>query len=288
MDTKYVVITPARDEAEHLERTILSMAGQTILPTSWIIVNDGSRDNTEAIARKYAVQHDWIRVISLPDRGHRKPGGGVVDAFNAGFATLPCSDWEFIAKLDGDLSFDPDYFEQLLARFRANPQLGIAGGCLYHIVAGIPEVEECPRFHVRGATKVYRDSCWRAIGGLLSAPGWDAIDEVKANMLGWTTETFPEIRILHHRFTGAAQGSWRDSLKNGRADYVAGYHPLFMAAKCIRRIAKKPYIVQAVGLGIGFLSGYWRKVPQVNDRALISYVRSQQMRRLFGGATMWK
>ena len=39
---------------------------------------------------------------------------------------------------------------------------------------------------MRGATKIYKRDCWEAIGGLWVAPGWDTIDEVKANMLGWT------------------------------------------------------------------------------------------------------
>ena len=96
-----------------------------------------------------------------------------------------------------------------------------------------------PQFHVRGATKIYRRACWESIGGLWMAPGWDTIDEVKANMMGWKTYSFPELRLIHHRFTGSAEGLLQDRVKHGLACYISGYHPLFMAAKCASRLVQK-------------------------------------------------
>jgi hypothetical protein len=194
-----------------------------------------------------------------------------------------------VVKLDGDLTFGPDYFEQCFHRFQRDAKLGIGGGTVCKKVNGelLPESTVDPAFHVRGATKIYRRQCWEQIGGLIRAPGWDTVDEVKANMLGWTTYTFSEIRVHHHRPAGQAMGMWKDWVKNGRANYIAGYHPLFMFFKCIRRFPSKPYAVSAIGLMWGFVSGCVKRVPRIDDPQLIRYFQQQQMRRLFNRDSLW-
>jgi biofilm PGA synthesis N-glycosyltransferase PgaC len=284
---KYVVVSPIRDEEKFIERTIRSVLGQTIRPVEWVIVDDGSTDQTAGIVDRFASEHPWIRVLHRSNRGHRQSGGGVVEAFRDGYDTIQCRDWDFLVKLDGDLVFDRVYFERCLERFGREERLGIGGGTIYHLENGQERVEECPRFHVRGATKIYRRKCWEEIGGLWQAPGWDTIDELKAQMLGWKTETFEEIRVLHQRLTGTAENLWNDLVKNGMARYVAGYHPLFLLASCIRRLAYKPYVKHSAGLLWGYAQGYLKDVPQVNDPALIRFVRREQLKRLMGRQTVW-
>lgn len=284
----YVVITPARDEESHIHLTIRAMAEQTLRPAQWVIVDDGSRDRTREITDCAASTHSWITVVHRSDRGFRQAGGGVVEAFYDGFSYLQCQNWDFLVKLDADLSFAPDYFESCFTRFQADARLGIGGGGIYHIDQGRLVLEPNPAFHVRGATKIYKRECWDKLEGLTAAPGWDTIDEVKANMLGWRTQTFPELQLVHHRTTGAADGSWKDSVKNGFANYVAGYHPLFMLTKCARRLIKRPYVTNAAGLLWGYVRGYLKRSPRVHDRSLITYTRSQQIRRLVGLDSIWK
>jgi glycosyltransferase involved in cell wall biosynthesis len=287
--TKYVVITPARDEEEHLKSTIESMLAQTIHPAEWVIVNDGSKDGTGKIIDEYAACISWIRGVHRPDRGFRKAGGGVVDAFNEGLRAVQRRDWNFIVKLDGDLEFQPDYFEQCFRRFHEHPSLGVAGGVICYLEDGQSKrLEKCPDFHVRGATKIYRRDCWEAIGGFWPAPGWDTIDELKANMLGWRSNTFTDLHLIHHRITGSADGRWRGLIKNGRANYITGYHPVFMLAKCLRRFWYDRQIREPLALLYGFVSGYFAGIPQVNDRKLITYVRRQQLNRLFGAESIWR
>lgn len=285
----YVVISPVRNEAEHLPGTIQSMVAQTIHPDRWIVVDDGSTDATAELARRASVDHPWIQLRQRPDRGFRQAGGGVIDAFYDGYQSVAGQPWSFVVKFDGDLSFAPDYFERCFARFAAQPRLGIGGGLVCNLKAGalVEESSVDPQFHVRGATKIYRRECWEAIGGLLRAPGWDTLDEVKANMLGWTTETFRDIPILHHRPAGGAYGTWPNLVKNGLANYIAGYHPLFMFVKCLRRLLVKPYGIGGLGLFAGFLGGYLRRVPRVPDPELIRYFRRQQLNRLFGRPSLW-
>jgi poly-beta-1,6-N-acetyl-D-glucosamine synthase len=285
----YIIISPVRNEAKYLARTIESITKQTALPKRWIIVDDGSTDETGAVAEAAAAKCDWIQVVHRSDRGYRKPGGGVIDTFYDGYNQIGSLDWQYVVKLDGDLSFAPDYFARCLLRFQQDSRLGIGGGTICKDLDGhlSPESTVDPAFHVRGATKIYKRDCWEGIGGLICAPGWDTVDEFKANMLGWATYTFPEIQLLHHRPAGQAQGNWKNWVKNGRANYVAGYHPLFMLLKCVSRLKSKPYVIAAFGLFIGYLSGYLRRVPMVGDEKLIRYVREQQMRRLLHRESLW-
>ena len=287
-DVKYVVITPVRDEEKHMEATIEAVAGQTIRPTEWVIVDDGSSDRTGDIVDQYAAKFSWISVVHRSNRGFRKSGGGVVEAFCDGYDRLRCNDWDFVVKLDGDLTFARTYFEKCFEHFELDPELGVGGGEIYHDVGGVQKLEANPKFHVRGATKIYRRDCWEAIGGLLRAPGWDTIDEVKANMLGWKTYSFGELQLVHHRLTGTADGLLRDRIKHGIACYVSGYDPLFVVASCVSRLIQKPYIAGSAAIFYGFIKGYWIRMPRVNDKQLIKYLRTQQLRRLCGLETIWK
>jgi biofilm PGA synthesis N-glycosyltransferase PgaC len=285
---KYVVVTPVRDEQDYLEFTIQSMVGQITRPVEWVIVNDGSKDKTGEIIDEYASQYPWIRAVHRQDRGYRKWGAGIIEAFYAGFDALTSKDWQFMGKLDGDLSFEPTYFAGMWSKFAADPRLGIAGGYLYHMDNGRKTIEQHPRFHVRGGAKIYRRECWDALGGLWVGPGSDTVDEVKANMLNWSTRSFMDLQIRHHRWTGAAYGRWGGIVKDGKTDYVSGYHPLFLFAKSCARLFRQPYLVGSAGLLYGYIQACIERTPRVDDLELIRYLRQQQLAKLTGRKTIWK
>jgi poly-beta-1,6-N-acetyl-D-glucosamine synthase len=279
--TRYAVITPVRDEERYVRETVMSMTRQTILPFRWIIVDDGSADGTGGILDSYAARIPWMTVIHRKDRGRRAAGSGVMEAFHAGYAELRDRDFDFIVKLDGDLSFAADYFERSFRHFAVDAKLGIGGGTVCRALDGEPDAAGDPPFHVRGATKIYRRACWERIAPLAIAPGWDTIDEVRANLHGWTTRTFSELKLVQHKATGSADGKWRDWFKNGRANYVTGYHPLFMFAKCVRRaFLHAPPLLESAALLLGYCTGYLKSVPRVDDVEAIGYLRRQQLRRL--------
>ena len=286
---RYIIITPVRNEEANLRDTISSVAGQTVRPVRWVIVNDGSTDATGTIADAAMKEYDWIRVVHRVDRGFRHSGGGVVETFYDGYNMVDGQPWDYLVKLDGDLSFEPDYFEKCFKLFEADPKLGIGGGEICVKIDNVIEVESKgdPTFHVRGATKIYRHACWKEIGGLLRQTGWDTYDEVKANMLGWKTRTFIGLPIIHHRETGGADGTWKNWVKNGRANYIVGYHPLFMFFKCVRRLFERPYLVVSAGLWYGYISGYFSRAPRHQERDVIRYLRREQLRRLMFKSSIW-
>ncbi len=288
LETKYVVITPVRDEETYLPLSIESIVHQTVRPQEWVIVNDGSKDRTGHIAEQAAAQYPWIHVVHRTDRGYRKWGGGIIEAFYDGFHSLSCKDWEFMSKLDGDLTFEPGYFEGTFTKFANNPRIGIGGGVLYHYDHGAKVLEQNPTFHVRGGAKIFRRGCWDAIGGLWVGAGSDTVDEVKANMLGWTTMSFADLHMIHHRPTGASWGRWGGVAKDGSISYITGYHPLYMLAKLAIGVARKPYVLGSVAQMYGYVSAYLQQAPRVDDPELIRYLRKQQLARLLGRETIWK
>jgi len=285
--TKYCIITPVRDEAQFVLGTIESVLHQTIQPVKWIIVDDGSTDATNSVIARYALEYSWIQTLRRENRGHRSTGGGV-EAFLAGYHVLQSQGWEFLVNLDGDLTFAADYFEKCFEYFRKLPQLGIGGGTIYDKVDGHLRLENSPAFHVRGGTKIYQRECWEKLDGLFPSLGWDTVDELKANQLGWTTQTFPDLRLVQHRLTGSAWGRWGNAVNDGVADYVVGYHPLFFLLKCLRHVFHAPYILRSLGLAYGFLFSLVRQSPYISDQELRIYLRRQQLRRLTGAPSIWK
>ena len=284
---KYCVITSVRNEERFITGVIESVLNQTIRPSEWIIVDDGSSDSTAAVVARYAQEHPWIRFTRREDRGYRSTGGGV-EGFLSALPLLRVQGWEFLVNLDGDVTFGPDYFERCFEQFRDLPALGIGGGTVYTKFGEHWQVEKAPSFHVRGATKIYRRECWEVLGGLWRSLGWDTVEEIKANQVGWKTQTFPGIRLFHHRVSGKMWGGWGFAIIDGEADYVVGYHPLFFGLKCIRHIFYPPLVIRSVGMAYGYLRGIIRRTPRATEGQLRKYLRRQQIRRIFGIATIWK
>jgi len=294
MDFRYVVITPARNEGQYLPETIRSMTAQTVRPMQWILVNDGSTDITGELIDAAAEEYSWITGLHLTadgesqQRGDRAIEAKEIVAFHRGLAHIRFPEcWEYIVKLDADVGFESGYFEECLREFEKDDLLGVAGGTIVTQVAGGFEVEKHPAFHVRGATKIYRRSCWEAMGGISTRPGWDTLDEVKANQLGWKTRTLSGTEILHFRPTGAGNGSWKNGLKNGMWSYEIGYHPLFLLLRAGRQLFHPPYLTGSVALVTGYIRAAWQGLARP-DEDLARYVWQQQWNRMTGKSTIWR
>lgn len=278
---KYVVITPVRDEEAYIGKTLSSVVAQTVKPRRWIIVDDGSADRTAEIVGKYAAEHSWITMIQREDRGFRQRGPGVVDAFYAGLEQVAPTAYEVVVKLDGDLSFAPDYFEDLLGEFEANPRLGIASGQPYTPGGGewVTQQAHYPRTH--GPTKAYRRQCFEAIGGLRRSLGWDGVDDWHARMLGWEARSFAHLIVLHHRDYGSAYGRLQGFIEQGQGAYFMGYHPLYLFARAGRRMFMRPYFAGGLGMIWGYTVSWLAGREQVEPE-LARFVRREQLHLLSG------
>ena len=189
---KYVLITPARNEAALLENTIKCVVRQTVLPVKWVIVSDGSTDGTDDIVTRYSAAHQWIELVRMPDRRERH-FAGKVGAFKAGQERLQDLHYDVIGNLDADITFGEDYFAFLISRFEGNLRLG---------VAGTPFREESEQYdyrftsieHVSGACQLFRKQCFEEIGGYtpIKIGGIDLVAVISARMKGWQTRSFLE------------------------------------------------------------------------------------------------
>jgi glycosyltransferase involved in cell wall biosynthesis len=279
----YVLITPARNEAAFIEKTIESVIHQTILPLKWVIVNDGSADSTRAVAERYSAKYDWIEVVNRPMRNERN-FAAKVHAFNAGQEHLKDMNYEIIGNLDSDVILDKDHFEFLLKKFREDSELGVAG-TVFREEGGYSSASDSfeGQNHVSGQCQLFRRECFEDIGGYFAnkAGGIDWIAVVSARMKGWRTRSFREKSFFHHRPLGTAERSQLSaSFSYGRKDYFLGGHPLWELFRVSYRMTKRPYIVDGLALGLGYGSAAVRRLKRPISRELMAFHRREQMRKL--------
>lgn len=290
---RYVIVTPARDEEKYIEETILSVIHQTILPIEWVIVDDGSSDCTPEIVRRYIPDHPFIRLVRNHRTGIRQTGTAEIRAFKYGYESIRAEDHDFIVKLDCDLSFEPDYFENLFGRFMEDRRLGIASGVyLEKGETGSWKEVAMPLYHAAGASKVLRRECFEEIGGFILAAGWDTVDEIRAITLGWNTGHFIDLKMNHLKPEGSGMGSIRTSVMHGEIYYLTGGSKIFFLLKVLHRMGKKPRGIGALALSWGYLKALWkRKTPLVTQaeaecyQALLRERLQGQKKALFSRAS---
>jgi poly-beta-1,6-N-acetyl-D-glucosamine synthase len=281
----YVLVTPARNEAQFIELTIKSVVAQTIKPLKWVIVSDGSTDGTDELVSRYAAQYQWIALVRKPERKERH-FAGKVEAFNTGYARVKELEYEVIGNLDADVTFDGEgYFDFVMSKFAENPRLGVCGTAYREGSSTYPRpftsVED-----VSGACQMFRRECFEAIGGYrpVKSGGIDVIAVFSAQAEGWQTRTFLEKMFLHHRKVGSAQteGDWRRQLHDGKKDYVLGSHPAWEFFRSIYLMKSKPYIVGGVLILAGYLWAMLSRAERVISEDLMQIRRKSQMQRLRG------
>jgi glycosyltransferase involved in cell wall biosynthesis len=279
---KYVLITPARNEEKHIKGTIESVVAQTVLPERWAIVDDGSTDRTAEIVRDFASQYPWIELVSRPQRANRSFAGKVY-AFNAGLERLRSLKFDILGNLDSDVSFEPDYLAFLLQKFEKDSRLGVAGTPFveHGYDSGKDSFEG--ENHVAGACQLFRYECFQDVGGFIPnhAGGVDWIAVTTARMKGWTTRSFPEKRILHHRPIGTAQrGEISAMYAYGQKDYYLGGSPVWQIFRAGYRMTKKPVILGGIALLLGYCSAAIRRMKRPVTHELMRFHRQEQMKKL--------
>ncbi len=279
---RYVLITPARNEAQFIELTIRSVVAQTVRPLKWVVVSDGSTDGTDAMVRRYAAEHPWIELVRMPERAERH-FAGKVHAFNAGYARVQGLSYDVIASLDGDISFDESYFSFLLTKLAEDDSLGVVGTPFREGANPVYDYRFVNIEHVSGACQLFRRECFEEIGGYVPVKGGciDHIAVLSARMKGWKTRTFPERVCLHHRTIGTAQSNAITArFKNGTKDYAIGNHPLWELCRVIYQMTKPPVAIGGLMVGLGYLSSLIRRAQRPVSRELVAFQRREQMQRL--------
>jgi biofilm PGA synthesis N-glycosyltransferase PgaC len=278
----YVLITPARNEAGFIELTLKSVVAQTMRPLRWVIVSDGSSDGTDEIVNRYAAEHSWIELVRIPQREERN-FAGKVHAFNAGYARLHGVQYDVIASMDGDISFDENYFTFLLQKLAEDPKLGLVGTPFREASNAGYDYRFVSIEHVSGACQVFRRECFEEIGGYrpIKGGGVDYIAVLTSRMKGWRTRTFTEQFCLHHREMGTAQHSLlKARFRNGVKDYTLGGHPLWQAFRAIYQMSKRPFVIGGLVLAVGYLCAMIKRVPRPIPREMVAFRRNEEMGRL--------
>ena len=284
-DRRYLIISPCRNEAAYMRRTLDSVVAQTVTPAAWVIVDDGSTDETPQILAEYAAKYDWIRVVQKPDRGHRAVGPGVIEAFYFGLDTVS-EDYPYLCKLDLDLDLPPGYFEGLIERMEADPRIGTCSGKPY-IRRGDELISERRGDEMSaGMTKFYQRACFEAIGGFVHEVMWDAIDCHKARQMGWRAISWddPELRFEHLRPMGSSQTSiYTGRRRHGFGQYFMGTDPFYFIATAVFRAMEPPYVLGGFSMLQGFFGAMLRGEKRLDDPELRTFIRAYQRRALFVG-----
>lgn len=279
---KYVLVTAACNEEAYIGGTIQSVVAQTLPPQRWAIVSDGSMDRTDEIVQSYAARHPFIQLVQIREK-HARNFAAQVHAIKLGCSHLQGFDYQFIANVDADISFEPTYYSRLLAKFDEDPRLGLAGGFIYE--RGRGEFKSRRTNNVRSvahAVQMFRRECFESIGGYVAlkygSPDWHA--EVMARMHGWRVEAFPQFRVFHHRPTGGADRLLRYWFWDGLTDHSLGTSPLFELLKLARRIPSKPLALGALARFIGFCWGYCRGENREVSEEFVTFLRNEEKERL--------
>lgn len=284
---RYCLISPVRNEAKFIRRTLDSVLAQSIQPAKWIIVDDGSTDETPEVLKEYSAQFDWITIISRKNRGFRKVGAGVIEAFNDGYATIDPDDYEYVCKLDMDLDLPPRYFEILIERMEANERLGTCSGKAYYPGSDNPDgsfggtliSEKCGDETSLGMTKFYRTRCFEDIGRFVSQVMWDGIDCHTCRMKGWIACSWddPELRFVHLRPMGSSEkGVFTGRKRHGFGQYFMGTILPYIFLSAAYRAMQRPFLVGGVGILVGYFESMLKGVERYGDNELRRFVARYQ------------
>jgi hypothetical protein len=278
---RYCLITPCRDEEVYASRTLDSVTRQSTPPALWVIVDDGSTDSTPGILAKYAEKFPYIRIIRRENRGFRKLGGGVIDAFYVGYDSIDPAPFDFVCKLDLDLDLPADYFANLMDRMESDPRLGALSGKPYYLEAGTNKkiAEMCGDEHCVGMVKFYRRQCFTEIGGFVRELMWDGIDGHRCRMLGWKSASSDDesIRFIHLRPMGTShKGWWTGRVRHGVGQYFMGTGVWYMMASAAARLGHPPVVVGSAAHLWGYFKSMIARKPRYGDKAFRQFLNRYQ------------
>jgi hypothetical protein len=284
---RLLIVSPVHDEAAHLDRTARAVAAQTRQPDAWVVVDDGSADETAEIARRWAQELPYLTVIDAPAAPEGADGLALARdarAFNLGLEAAGWREYTHVGKLDGDVELPPEWFATLLAELREDPWLGLVGGRLEEPGPAGWRVIAIPDHHVHGAVKLFTTECLEAIGGIPERLAWDTIDETYARMRGYETRSLRDLTARHHRPWGSADGRLRGRARHGECAWILHYGALWTAMRSLKVARVQPAGLSGAAFAYGYARAALTRTPRVEDRDFRRFVRQELRARMIGRA----
>jgi glycosyltransferase involved in cell wall biosynthesis len=279
---KILIITPACNEEKNLPILIKSLINQSLLPFEWIIVDDGSKDNTSNVIQKAAIKYSWIKYLRKEKTTDRSPGKSVMEAFYAGYNYKSSNDWDIIMKLDADLVLPSNYLEHIVNEFTNNSKAGVCGGVCVLENNGIHNIEKQTNLdHVRGAIKAYRRECFQEMGGLIKNMGWDTVDEHHARFNGWDVIVKPKLQVIHQRPTHKEFGYLKAAFRNGQMLYSIRMDFILLIGNCVKILFKSPYVLLALSMFFGYVIALFKRKNYIVSKDLGKFIRRYRYKHFF-------
>jgi biofilm PGA synthesis N-glycosyltransferase PgaC len=279
---KYVLITAVKNEEKYIEQTINSIISQTIKPIVWVIISDGSTDRTDEIISKYTSNNDFIKFLRYVNTSDNKQiSYRKVSAINYGLSHLAGVEYDYIGCLDGDVTFNTTFYEQLIEKVQRNEKIGLAGGYIYNVFkTGLGSFCTSPT-SVGGAIQFFRRKCFEDINGYLPVAFEDAIANVSSRMHGWKVQSFSDLIVYHHKPSGiAGRNIFKAKFNVGKVEHLTGDHPVFQFIRSLSHLTRRPVFIGAFLRIAGFWSSMIRREKIQTPQDIVKYLRKEQMNKL--------
>ncbi len=279
---KVVIITPFLNEEAAIGHLIKSMISQEVKPTKWVLVDDGSMDNSVTIINGFAKECEWISLVQLDHKSQKRSiGAKIINAFNKGLETINIDDYDVIMKIDADLILPTNYIREITHQFTSNKKIGLCGGVCGLVNDGMVKLESKTNLdHVRGALKAYRKECFKDIDGLVNRMGWDSVDEYKTRYMGWKVKVLPDLMVSHLKETNIKTGHAKASFKNGIMLYTIRFDIPLLMTNVVKRLLWKPYIIQGLAILWGYCYGFLSQEEKIIDKKLGKFIREYRYKKI--------
>lgn len=219
---KVSIIVPCYNQAQYLDEALQSLQKQTYANWECLVVNDGSPDHTEEVARKWEAKDPRFIYVY-------QENGGVSSARNLG---IKAAKGEFILTLDADDQYESTFLEKALAILVNNPEIGIVSswgrffkaGKQLHVFQSRAQSVTDFLFHngVNNGSSLFRKACWEQMGGYDENPengyeDWEFYLRVCA--LGWKVQVIEEV-LFFYRQSNVSRSAGMNQKHNATQKYI--------------------------------------------------------------------
>lgn len=289
-EKKLIILIPARNEENSIAACVNAISNQTYPIRACLIINDGSTDKTDEIAKELALKHNWVHYVYFEDRGFRNVGKGVAQTVNKGYNYIKeiiGEDWDLLAKVDGDTIVSESYFEELIEKIEKNPEIVLVSGQVYYTkdAANFNDwdniiVEKTLFSHPRGTGRIYKFDFWNQMNGLKEIHGWDSYADFFAKFTNQKAILYPEIKMIQTRQTSSSNGLIKGRKKQGKTMFILGYNPFIAIGRSLKMMLRWPLLISGIAMLWGYFGGYFNRKERILSKWFYKNIRIDQRNRL--------